>query len=162
MADTVLTFPRRLWVDCMDELRPRGRGLHESGCFVLGTDDGAGRRRASRCVYYDELDPAAYASGVCVLHGDAFSKLWELCRDGGFQVLADVHTHEGLPYQSEADRLNPMIARAGHLALIVPWFAEWPVWRHRLGLYRYEGSHRWTNLSGWRARRHLKIHWSWK
>lgn len=32
-----------------------------------------------------------------------------------------------------------MVASAGHVALIVPAFARGPVWRHRLGVYRYEG-----------------------
>ena len=71
-------------------------------------------------------------------------------------MLADVHTHGGAATQSEADRRNPMIARPGHLALIVERFARDPVWRHRMGLYRYEGSHEWTNFSGWRSRRVLK------
>jgi proteasome lid subunit RPN8/RPN11 len=161
MAESVLTFPRSLWYGCMAELKRRGRGLHESGCFVLGKADGR-RKQAVRCVYYDDLDPEAYASGVCVLDGRAFPKVWEMCRAEGLTVLADVHTHFGAPYPSEADRQNPMIARAGHLAVIVPRFAEGVIWRHRLGLYRYEGDHRWTNLSGWRARRYLKVRWSWK
>jgi len=139
----------------MAELRRRGRGLHESGCFVLGTIE-SDRRAATRCVYYDEVDPKAYTSGVCILHGDAFSKLWEICRAARLTVVADVHTHGGAAYQSDADRRNPMIARPGHLAVIVPRFAKSPVWRHRLGFYCYEGDHRWTDLSGWRARAYLK------
>ena len=70
MADGSLQFPRSLWFNCMGQLHRRGRGLHESGCFVLGMTDGP-RRRSTRCVYYDGLDPRAYASGVCVLHGGA-------------------------------------------------------------------------------------------
>ncbi len=161
MANATLTFSRSLWYGCMSELNRRGRDRHESGCFVLGTVDGT-RMRADRCVYYDELDPAAYASGVCILDGNAFPKLWGLCRAEGLSVVADIHTHPGDAYQSDADRCNPMIARPGHLAIIVPRFAEGSIWRHRLGLYRYEGDHRWTNLSGWCARRHLKVRWSWK
>jgi proteasome lid subunit RPN8/RPN11 len=152
-------FPRRVWRDCIGELNKRGEDLHESGCFVLGTVDGD-TRRALRCIYYDELDPKAYATGVCVLEGGAFSKLWEICRTEKLAVIADIHTHEGGAFQSEADRRNPMIARAGHIAIIVPNFAEGSVWRHRLGLFKYEGDHRWTDLSGWRARGHLKTGWS--
>jgi proteasome lid subunit RPN8/RPN11 len=161
MPDLVLRFSRGLWNGCMAELQRRGRRRHESGCFVLGTDDGY-RRWAARCVYYDELDPGAYASGVCVLDGSAFPRLWEICRAAGLTVVADIHTHPGAAFQSESDRCNPMIARPGHLAVIVPRFAGGPIWRHRLGLFRYEGDHRWTDLSGWRARRFLKIAWSWR
>jgi proteasome lid subunit RPN8/RPN11 len=159
MGDEILTFTGRLWRTCMAELRRRGRGLTESGCFVLGKIEGK-KRRAVRCVYYDDLDSKAYSSGVCILEGSAFSPLWEICRAEGLTVLADIHTHEGEAFQSRADRENPMIARPGHLAVIVPLFARGPVWRHRLGYFRYEGDHRWTDLSGWRARARLKTGWS--
>jgi len=107
----------------MAELHERGRGMHESGCFVLGTVAG-NKRWATECVYYDDVDGDAYASGVCILHGDAFSRLWEICRSKELAVLADIHTHAGAAFQSEADRMNPMIARAGHLAIIVAGFAK--------------------------------------
>lgn len=161
MADATLIFSRSIWFGCMAELKRRGRGRHESGCFILGAVSGR-RKCVGRCVYYDELDPRAYASGVCILDGSAFSKLWEMCRAESLTVLADVHTHPGDPYQSEYDRQNPMIGRAGHLAIIVPRFADGSIWRHRLGVYRYEGDHRWTNLSGWRARGYVKVRWSLK
>ena len=72
-------------------------------------------------------------------------------------MRADVHTHLGGTRDTErADRCNPEpVARPGHLALIVERFASDPVWRHRMGLYRYEGSHAWTDFSGWRSRRIL-------
>jgi len=145
----------------MDELYRRGHGLHESGCFVLGTVVGD-ERLARRCLYYDELDPTAYSSGVCILDGDSFPKLWDICRAEGLTVVADIHTHEGAAFQSEVDRRNPMIARVGHLAIIVPEFAEGSIWRHTLGLFRYQGDHRWTDLSGWQSRKYLKVRWTWK
>jgi hypothetical protein len=150
---------RRFWFSCLEELRKRGRGRHESGCFILGVAKGK-KRFAKKVVYYDDLDPRAYASGVCMLDGDAFTKLWEICRAEKLSVIADIHTHPGESFQSEADRLNPMIARAGHIAIIVRNYADGRVWRHRLGLFKYEGDHRWTNLSGWKARRFLKVKWS--
>ena len=154
MADE-LFIPRGQWLVLMGELRRRGRGKTESGAFLLGKREG-GRRLFETCVFYDDLDANAYRTGVCVLYADAFEKLWGLCRATGVQVLADVHTHEGDAVQSKADRCNPMVARPGHLALIVERFASAPVRRHRMGLYRYEGSHAWTDLSGWRSRRVLK------
>jgi proteasome lid subunit RPN8/RPN11 len=159
VADPIIRFNRRLWLGCMSELQARGGGRHESGCFVLGTAD-RHNRSARRCVYYDELDPSAYASGVCILQGDAFTRLWEICRVEKLTAIADIHTHPGSAFQSDSDRTNPMIARAGHLAVIIPCFASGRIWRHRLGLFRYEGDHRWTDLSGWRARSFLKIRWS--
>ena len=153
MADELL-IPRGQWLALMAELRRRGGGKSESGAFLLGKRQGD-RRLIETCVFYDDLDANAYGTGVCVLYADAFEKLWGRCRSSGLQVLADVHTHRGDALQSEADRRNPMIARPGHLALIAERFASDPVWRHRMGLYRYEGSHAWTDFSGWRSRRIL-------
>jgi proteasome lid subunit RPN8/RPN11 len=150
-----LCFSRSLWLDVMKELRRRGQGKHESGCFLLGSRRGAARH-VTGVIYYDELDPDAYASGVCVLYADAFDRLWEECRRRDLEVVADIHTHLGGSFQSEADRTNPMVALPGHIAIIVERFARNPVWRHRLGLYRYEGAHRWTKLGGLNARTVLK------
>jgi hypothetical protein len=149
-----LQIGRNDWLDLMSELRRRGGGRTESGAFLLGQRQG-NRRIVQTRVFYDDLDPKAYSTGVCVLYADAFEGLWGHCRAHGLQVLADIHTHLGAARQSEADRCNPMVARQGHLALIVERSASAPVWRHRIGLYRYEGAHRWTDLSGWRARRVL-------
>lgn len=159
MHKTRIEFSRYTWLQCMSQLKLKTEGGHESGCFVLGITQGH-IRRATRCVYYDELDPKAYSSGVCILEGDAFTKLWEICRSEKLSVVADVHTHPHAAFQSESDRTNPMIARQGHLAIIIPNFASGWIWRHHLGLYRYEGDHRWVNLSGWQARRYLKVKWS--
>lgn len=159
MAKQVLHFSRRLWLTCMAELHARTGHRHESGCFVLGKID-QHHRRARRCVYYDELDPLTYSSGVCILHADAFTRLWAICRAEGLTVIADIHTHPEGAFQSESDRTNPMIARAGHCAIIVPAYAKGWIWRHHLGLFQYQGDHRWTDLSGWRARSFLKVRWS--
>ncbi len=139
----------------MRELNRRSGNIHEAGAFLLGQLEG-GERRVQSIVYYDDLDPRAYDTGICILEADSFELLWAHCRKTGMTVVADVHLHGGLARQSCSDRDNPMIARAGHLALIVPFFARGHVWRHRLGLYEYLGSHRWRNFSGWRARSLLK------
>jgi hypothetical protein len=83
-----------------------------------------------------------------------------VCRAEKLAVIADIHTHPSGAFQSESDRTNPMIACAGHLAIIVPNYADGWIWRHCLGLFRYEGDHRWTDLSGWQARSFLRIRWS--
>jgi proteasome lid subunit RPN8/RPN11 len=142
----------------LDELRRRGEGTHEAGAFLLGKER-SGKRHVRHVVFYDELDPGAYSSGVCILHGDAFSKLWVLCREKGMTVVGDVHTHGGRAIQSGSDRTNPMIARAGHLALIVPNFAKPPVRLPRLGVYQYLGAHRWRDLGGASANKHVRIGW---
>ncbi len=147
-----------LWRSVCSELNRRGEGWHEAGAFLLGSVVN-GARAVSNVVFYDELDAHAYASGVCILEAPAFSKLWALCRERKLTVVADVHTHGGLARQSEADRTNPMIARAGHVALIVPDLARAPVRLRKLGIYEYRGNHEWHNHSAKGLARFFYVGW---
>jgi len=145
-----------MWRALLDELHRRTGGVHESGAFLLGqvTKDG---RRVEQIVYYDDLDPNAYRTGVVVMYGASFGPLWELCRTRKLSVVADVHVHPEGAWQSTADRDNPMIAQRGHLALIVPYFARAPVRLEKLGFFEYLGSRRWRDLSGRIIARYLDI-----
>ena len=151
-----LSCPRRLWQSTLRELRRRGGGLHESGAFLLGYE-ARSRRSVSDVVFYDELDPAAYDTGICVLDGHAFAKLWNICRERRLTVVADVHTHATRAIQSHEDRTNPMIARADHVAIIVPNFAAPPTDVGDLGLYEYRGNHTWRTHSGRAAGRFFYV-----
>ncbi|MCP5366739.1 MAG: hypothetical protein H6907_10040 [Hyphomicrobiales bacterium] len=154
--DPNLNIPSRLWQGLLGELHRRTGERHESGAFLLGR---ANRqcRRVERIVYYDDLDPYAYRSGVVIMHAASFGPLWELCRSSGLSVVADIHVHPKRAFQSLADRDNPMIALPGHLALIVPWFARPPVAIEELGLFEYRGRHRWRTLGGPQITRFLHI-----
>jgi proteasome lid subunit RPN8/RPN11 len=140
----------------LTELRRRGGGRRESGAFLLGTIRGE-RREIERVVYYDDLDSHALDTGAVVIQGTAYGNLWEICRRTGLAVVADVHTHPGLARQSSIDRANPMIASSGHVAIIVPDFAERTVGEDELGIYRYEGDHEWVDVSGPLARQFFYI-----
>jgi proteasome lid subunit RPN8/RPN11 len=142
--DHRLSCPLRLWRHVLSELERRSERRHESGVFLLGSRDGD-RREVRDAVYYDDLDPGAYASGVCILHGDAFAKLWALCRAKGLTVVADAHTHPREAFQSASDRTNPMVAREGHIAMIIPNFAQAPVRFQEIGVYEYKGEHEWLD-----------------
>jgi len=134
------------WNEVMGELDRRGERQHEAGVFLLGPAS-EGRRVATRAIYYDDLSPHAYATGVCVLYADAFAKLWSICRESGLTVVADIHTHGGAAFQSIADKNNPMVARAGHIAIIVPNMAAAPVPMQQVGIYEYRGNHQWFDRS---------------
>jgi proteasome lid subunit RPN8/RPN11 len=151
-----LHFQRGLWDRLCGELHARTQGMHESGAFLLGS-----RKRRQRyvheVVYYDDLAPDAYSTGIVVLRGAAFPPLWSRCRDLDLEVVADVHVHAGGAWQSEADRRNPMIAKKGHIALIFPDFAELPVRPLSISMFEYQGAHSWRSLGGRRIGRRLKI-----
>jgi proteasome lid subunit RPN8/RPN11 len=144
--DHRLSCPGRLWHAVTRELDRRGERVHEAGVFLLGRTRGE-RREVTDVVFYDDLDPNAYSTGVCVLHAPAFAKLWSLCRERELTVVADVHTHGGRAIQSEADRTNPMVARAGHVGVILPDFAVAPIRWDQVGIYEYRGSHHWNDQS---------------
>lgn len=156
LRNPMLRFAAPKWQMLLSELHRRTRGIHESGAFLLGRigEDG---RAVEHIVYYDELDPKAYRTGVVVMHGASFGPLWDLCRSRKLSVVADIHVHPEGAWQSIADRDNPMIAQRGHLALIVPYFARPPVQLETLGFFEYQGAHRWRDLSGRHIGRHLHI-----
>lgn len=145
-----------LWRGLLSELERRGQGRRESGAFLLGTIRGD-RRRIVEFACYDDLDGRCLDSGIVVFDGTWFGPLWERCRTRGLSVVADVHTHRDAPVQSELDRTNPMIARAGHVAIIVANFARHRARASELGLYRYLGEHRWDDWSFERARQRFYI-----
>lgn len=156
--DHRMSCPTALWREGLAELARRGQGRHESGAFLLGREDGQ-RRRVERFVYFDDLDPRCLDAGIIVFDGAGFGPLWALCRQTGLRVVADVHTHGGRAptLQSHLDRDNPMIARAGHIALIVPDFAQSPGTPAELGVYEYLGQHQWRDYSGPRAGRFFYV-----
>jgi proteasome lid subunit RPN8/RPN11 len=132
-----------VWKRLLAALRRRGQGRRESGAFLLGCRDVDGRARVVDFVLYDDLDPRCLDSGIVHFNGRYFSDLWAICDARGLTVVADVHTHPGGAGQSESDQAHPMIARSGHLALILPNFAREPLTRPQVGIYRYRGAKRW-------------------
>lgn len=154
--DHIISCPHSLWCACISELARRGGGHRESGAFLLGvehTNWGHRSREIRRFVCYDDLDPHSLDSGIVDFDGAGYNPLWALCRESGLKVVADVHTHPSIARQSETDRMNPMIATRGHIALIVPDFAQYVPPMESLGMYEYVGAHQWVDYSGTPTRR---------
>lgn len=139
-----LAIPFSLWRELLVGLQDRGRYERESGAFLLGPGDGP--RRVTSIVFYDEIDPAAFDTGIIVIDGGCMADLWAVCRERGEIVVADVHTHGGEAGQSDSDRKHPIIAEHGHIAMILPNFAATPLRLREVGLYRYLGRFNWDRL----------------
>jgi proteasome lid subunit RPN8/RPN11 len=154
--DYRLSCSSRLWRTLLHELAWRGGGHRESGAFLLGKRLG-GRRVIRAFICYDDLDPHCLGSGIVVFDGAGYGPLWQQCRKAQLEVVADVHTHGGPALQSAADRDHPMIATPGHVALIVPGFAQRLVGARELGVYEYLGEHRWQRSDGKAASRFFYI-----
>lgn len=134
------------WQRLLARLRERGRRRsRESGAFLLGRRSD-GRARVVDFVLYDDLDPHCLDTGIVRFDGRHFGALWDLCKARGLTVVADVHVHPGGAQQSDSDQAYPMISRAGHVALILPRFATGRLPRREIGIFRYLGAKRWSDV----------------
>ncbi|KIC89905.1 Mov34/MPN/PAD-1 family protein [Flavihumibacter sp. ZG627] len=142
MPATNLSITKPLWKKLIKELKKRGKGIRESGAFLLGNSL---KKEVTEFICYDELDPNSLDTGIIVFDGDGYIPLWKICREKGLQVLADVHTHPGnWTGQSGPDKKHPMIAQAGHLALIVPHLAtKRGQLLNNIGIHEYLGDKQW-------------------
>lgn len=143
-----LSCPWWIWRQLLAALRVRGRGVRESGAFLLGRRDVAGRAHIETFVLYDQLDPNAFDSGIIRFGGRYFGALWERCRRTSTTVVADVHTHPGGFAQSRSDQAHPMITQPNHMALIVPHFAVGAYTAANIGIYQYLGQGQWRTVPG--------------
>jgi len=143
----LLKAPLPLWKKLIEHLSEQGAGARESGAFLLGHKTETGRVVTS-FLPYEQLQADALHKDYVSLSAASFAKLWELCRQEGCSVVADVHTHGLGVIQSRSDRTNPMVALTGHIAFIVPRFAQGNIKLNDLGMYIYEGDHKWTAYTG--------------
>jgi proteasome lid subunit RPN8/RPN11 len=142
--DYRLYVSRLRWFILIRELARRGRGERESGAFLLARTDGAPRKVAAT-VYFDDLHEGAL-NGAVSIPGAAFGRLWEICEQRSLRVVADVHTHPGSGVQqSHVDAANPMVARRGHVGIIVPHFAQRDTRPAGVGYHVYQGDRTWTS-----------------
>ncbi len=148
MVAQPIEIPRLAWMRLVASLRKRGKGRRESGAFLLAKAS-APKRRVEAVAYYDDLDPGCLDTGYIEFRARGYSTLWEFCEKRGLKAVADVHTHPGPDVgQSRVDRAHPMIAVAGHIAMILPHFGASSPWSLvDAGIYIFEGGGRWTTVS---------------
>ena len=146
-----------LWQETVQELGRRSLGgKREAGVFLLA-HAGKGVPVVERIAYFDDLDPECLVGNIHI-RASGFSKLWDLCDVESLRVVADIHTHPGSSVaQSSIDRANPMIAREGYIALIVPHYGTRPVQASEVGVHEYRGNRGWASWYGSRAERVLRI-----
>lgn len=145
-----LKFAPGVWSALMQDLATRSGGRRESGGFLLSSRADS-NKVVRRWLAYDDLAPECLAYDYVRLEPDAFSRLWPWCAQSNVEVLADVHTHPRGPQQSRSDRAHPMVSLAGHIALIVPWFAQRSPKPRDVSFNVYEGSGGWSSFYGAKA-----------
>lgn len=140
-----LRCQRNLWRSIVHELRERGRGEREAGGFLLGRRE-SNTRTITAFLPYDDIDPDAL-QGYILFDGSRMDVVWDECRRRNLEVVADVHTHPGGYGQSSIDQDNPMIPERGHLALIIPNYADQLYLPGQIGIYEYQGRAGWLDHS---------------
>lgn len=156
-ARPLVELSRGQWRSLIRELGRRGEGRRESGAFLLAPLPES--RRVARVEYFDDLDPGCLRGDIR-FDGRHFGKLWDICEARGLTVIADVHTHPRRSVaQSAIDQANPMIASAGHVALIVPDYASHRVRPRDVGVHQYRGNGQWSAWLGREAARRLLLRW---
>ncbi|RYU94652.1 hypothetical protein [Emticicia agri] len=134
------------WLYLTIGLRKRGQGIRESGAFLIGK---IGSTKISKIIFYDELDPNVFKSGIIEFDGLGHGKLAEMLKDFKGEVLADIHTHPiGFSTkQSDSDKAHPMVRLKGHVAFIAPDYALNKFLMPKgCSAYLYEGSYKWRTL----------------
>ena len=157
MSHPLLEMPRALYGALIVDLVASGAGVKEAGAFLLGDIEG-GVRRVKSYLMYDVIAPVSSRTHkYVVLTGEEMARAWDHCYRVRQQVVADVHTHPGLPHQSKSDRAHPMVSVAGHVALIVPFFALRRPQPTDLGLHLFLGAGKWQSSFGEQAGKALRL-----
>lgn len=147
---------RPTWKALLSELQRRGEGWRESGAFLCSPAAGK-RPDVTRVVYFDDLDPGCLNGGIHIV-GTAYSKLWDICEAEHLRVVGDVHTHPGPGVaQSSIDANSPALARAGHVALIVPNLAAGDIDPSTIGVHLYRGDAGWQSWFNRKAARRFAV-----
>jgi hypothetical protein len=152
-----LRCSRAIWEAGVIELARRTRGGRQaSGAYLLGVDLPGGGQRILEFVFYDDIDPRALETGVVTIRQTALPRLWALCRERGYGMVADVHVHPHGYGQSPSDMANPVMPRAGHVAIILPDFAQDQREPGGIGIYEFLGAGRWADHSA-KGARYLRL-----
>lgn len=156
----VIQVPLFLWARTISDLRRRGKGVQESGAFLLGRQRGSAAK-VIQYICHDDLDPDAYQGGAILFHAVGYAALWRCCREQNLQLLCDVHTHPGANVaQSKIDREHPMFPMTGHTAMIVPNFANASRWSlQTVGVYEYLGNFQWRTYGSSDPVRRVQLTW---
>lgn len=134
-----VTMKQHDFLTMMTKLAAQSEGRREAGAFLLGAKDQRTSAWTGATVvaieYYYDLDPTSLTGGI-TFHASGYTRLNRICRDRSLRVVGDIHLHPG-PWtrQSQTDADHPMVARAGHLALIAPSFGAGVRSPRRLGAH---------------------------
>ncbi|KVP09135.1 Mov34/MPN/PAD-1 family protein [Burkholderia ubonensis] len=151
MSHPLLELPTTLYAALIADLARSGRGVKESGAFLLGHANGVRRHVSSYLMYDAVATESSRRHAYVAFTAQEMARAWDYCYATGLQVVGDVHTHPKGPTQSISDRAHPIVSVAGHVALIVPYFSMRDPRPNDLGVHIFEGNGHWRSLFGKQA-----------
>ena len=129
------------WLKLLTELQKKSAQKTESGAFLLSP---VNSNKITKFIFYDDLDPRCRDYGYINFNCEKYTDLWAICEREHLKVCADVHTHPSeWVEQSSIDETHPMISQPGHIALILPNYGKDGHHYKKIGVYEYQGNHRW-------------------
>lgn len=142
------------WLSLIYGLRKRGKGIKESGAFLLVRPN---TNKVCKIVFYDQFDKTVSDSGIIQFKGAI--NFFEFLARENLEVIADIHTHPSRnTNQSDSDQTHPMIRLKGHIAIIAPNFANnYLLIPSECSIYEYLGNFKWQKFDNLNNPIHIKF-----
>lgn len=135
---------------CLDAtyrlLRRAGRGGYEGVVLWPGRRDGPRISIEEALVPRQTVFRSEYGLGYRV-DEDELARIADHLADNQLVLPAQVHSHPGEAYHSEADDTDPIVATLGGLSIVVPDFASGPPVPAAWAVYRLFPAEGWVELT---------------
>jgi proteasome lid subunit RPN8/RPN11 len=139
----------------LDELQRFGERQLEG--LVLWLGDGDLHRVHVRRAFVPEQEAISGEDGVgYFVSGETLFKLNVALAESGLRLIAQVHSHPGEAYHSEADDRYAIVTADGGFSLVVPDFGRAPADPAAWAVYRLSNDH-WQELTPEQARSLLQV-----
>lgn len=137
--------PRALVEETLIHLQAGGRHRCETVVLWLGNADGdaATVREVYRPEQIVDID-------FFQIPPDSMRAIMARIRETRYHIIAQVHSHPGLAFHSEADDQWAIIRRVGALSLVIPFFGQdtnTGNFAHKVATYRLNDHDRWAEAS---------------
>jgi proteasome lid subunit RPN8/RPN11 len=155
---TTIEIAKTLWDQTWDGLKSRGAGVREAACVWAGRRENAGAATVTDVLFLEDQGDVDSGELHHCTSRQATRALFELLREKGLVIVADVHTHPGCWVNlSHTDRAHPIEYRRGLIAIVLPNFATQTPRIDSIGTHEYVGDGQWRTLTRGEVRRTLNI-----
>lgn len=142
----VIKISSSLWQKTQKGLATRGAGERESACLWVG-QRGKEIWLVKGIIFLDDIPGTISNRRYHHTPKEVVNKIYQVLRNEGLQIIADVHTHPGGNVEmSNLDKNHPIEYRIGLLSIILPNFGFAPVTLRNTGFHEYLGNDKWGRI----------------